>query len=347
MTNKSPENNFNLSILDFAYVYENSTPTETLKNSTEVVKLADKLGYTRYWFTEHHNTEHIVSTSPDLLALHAAGKTNNIRVGTGGIMLPNYSSLKVAENFTLLEALHPGRVDLGIGRASGTDGATALALHRSRDVMFNTKFPEQLDELLGFFSRNFPDEHPYSSIKIAGDSLLTPDIFMLGSSYGGVEFAIQKGLGYVFAAHLSPDLAVPVLRSYREKFEPSTHLQEPRSILSIPVITAEREEEAKYLAGPMELLWARMFTGSNIQSVVSPEEAARHKYSAAEMAALSHNKARFVIGSIQQVSEKLRQLAKDSQADEIMIVDFYGEQQGRIKAYELLADEFLNNKDKL
>src|SRR5699024_10405013 len=144
----SLQNDFTLSILDFAHVYQGSTPTEVLKNSTEVVKLADKLGYTRYWFTEHHNTEHIVSTSPDLLALHAAGNTNNIRVGSGGIMLPNYSSLKVVENFTLLEALHPGRVDLGLGRASGTDGPTALALHRSREVMLTSNFYEQLEELL-------------------------------------------------------------------------------------------------------------------------------------------------------------------------------------------------------
>lgn len=346
MKNVSVQDNLNLSILDFAYVYHGNTPTETLKKSTEVVKLADELGYTRYWFTEHHNTEHIVSTSPDLLALHAAGNTKNIRVGTGGIMLPNYSSLKVAENFTLLEALHPGRVDLGLGRASGTDGPTALALHRSREVMLTSDFSEQLEELLGFFSRDFPNNHPYSSIKIAGDSSLTPDIFMLGSSFGAVKFAIQKGLGYVFAAHLSPELAVPVLRSYREKFVPSKYLKEPKSVLSIPVITAETEEEAKYLAGPMELLWARMGSGSSNLAVVSPEEAANHKYTNREIDAYNNNKPRFIIGSIKQVGQKLRDLAKESLADEIMIVDFYGEQEGRLKAYNLLAEEFLKTNTK-
>ena len=209
--------------------------------------------------------------------------------------------------------------------------------------MMKDNFPDQLDELLAFFSRDFPKGHPYSSIKLAGDSSLTPDIFMLGSSFGAVEFAIKKGLGYVFAAHLSPELAIPVLRSYRGKFEPSKYLKEPKSILSIPVITAETEEEAKYLAGPMELLWARMVTGSSDRSVLSPEEAANHKYTNAEIAACNNNKQRFIIGSIKTVAQKLRDLAKETLVDEIMIVDFYGEQEGRLKAYNLLAEEFLHS----
>ena len=237
-------------------------------------------------------------------------------------------------------------MDLGLGRSSGTDGMTTLALHRTREIMMKDNFPDQLDELLAFFSRDFPKGHPYSSIKLAGDSSLTPDIFMLGSSFGAVEFAIKKGLGYVFAAHLSPELAIPVLRSYREKFEPSKYLKEPKSILSIPVITAETEEEAKYLAGPMELLWARMVTGSSNRTVVSPEEAANHKYTNAEIAAYNNNKKRFIIGSIKTVAQKLRELAKETLVDEIMIVDFYGEQEGRLKAYNLLAEEFLNIKTK-
>lgn len=241
---------------------------------------------------------------------------------------------------------HSGRVDLGLGRASGTDGATALALHRSREVILTNNFPEQLEELLGFFSRDFPNDHPYSSIKLAGDSSLKPEIFLLGSSFGAVEFAINKGLGYVFAAHLSPELAVPVLRSYHEKFEPSKYMKEPKGVLSISVITAETEEEAKYLVGPMELLWARMATGSSKLAIVSPEEAAEHKYTNAELAAYNNNKQRFIIGSIQTVAQKLRKLAKEALVDEIMIVDFYGEQEGRLKAYNLLAEEFLNIKTK-
>lgn len=146
----------------------------------------------------------------------------------------------------------------------------------------------------------------------------------------------------IFAAHLSPELAVPVLRSYHEKFEPSKYLKKPKGILSIPVITAETEEEAKYLAGPMELLWARMGTGSSNLAVVSPEEAANHKYTSAELAAYNHNKQRFIIGSIKTVAQKLRDLAKEALVDEIMIVDFYGEQEGRLKAYDLLAKEFLH-----
>ncbi|MDQ1005344.1 alkanesulfonate monooxygenase SsuD/methylene tetrahydromethanopterin reductase-like flavin-dependent oxidoreductase (luciferase family) [Neobacillus niacini] len=166
---------------------------------------------------------------------------------------------------------------------------------------------------------------------------------MLGSSFGAVEFAMKKGLGYVFAAHLSPELAIPVLRSYREKFEPSKYLKEPKSILSIPVITAETEEEAKYLAGPMELLWARMGTGSSNLAIVSPEAAANHKYTNAERAAYNKNKKRYIIGDIKTVAQKLRELAKEAVVDEIMLVDFFGEQEGRLKAYTLLSEEFLIN----
>jgi luciferase family oxidoreductase group 1 len=330
-----------LSILDFTHIYRGSTPTEALKNSTEVVTQADQQGYTRYWFTEHHNTKHQINTSPDLLIARAGEHSQRMRVGSGGIMLPNYSPLKVAENFTVLEALYPGRVDLGLGRSSGTNGVTALALHRSKEVMATNSFPDQLDELLGFLSRDFPEGHPYSTIKLPGDSSLMPEIFLLGSSAGAVEFAVKKGLGYAFAAHLSPKLAVPVLRSYRANFVPSSHLSKPHSILAIPVITAQTQEEAAFLAGPMELLWAKLVTGSPDHSLVSPEEAAAHDYTPSERSAIAANRPRFVIGDIKTVSRTLRDLAGDALADEIMIVDFHAEQEGRLRAYELLAKEFL------
>jgi len=162
------------------------------------------------------------------------------------------------ENFTLLEALHPGRVDLGIGRASGTEGLTALTLQRSQESVTLNDFSEQLNQLLSFFLRDFPVQHPFKKIIVPGNESIVPDMYMLGSSQGGVQFAIDKGLGFVFAAHLAPRLAIPMLRLYRENFMPSIYMNEPKSILAIGIITAETEEEAKYLAGPLELMWARM-----------------------------------------------------------------------------------------
>lgn len=335
------EQNIRLSVLDFVHVYKHSNPTESLNNTTEVVKLADQLGYTRYWFTEHHNTTSQISTSPDLLSLHAASQSRYIRVGSGGIMLPNHSPLKVVENFTLLEALHPGRIDLGLGRASGTDGLTVTALQVSRD-----DFSVQLNDLLSFFSRSFPEKHPYRRIKPPGDPTLIPELYMLGSSQGGVQFAIERGLGFAFAAHLAPKLAVPILRSYRENFVPSSYLKEPKSILAIAVITAETDQEAQYLSGPLELMWARMATGSADISFPTLEEAAYHVYSHEEERAREYNGERFVIGSIENVAKRLREKAKEAWVDEIMVADFYPEQAARLKALELLAREFgLNRKE--
>jgi luciferase family oxidoreductase group 1 len=340
MSNKQPNDQLKLSILDFVHVYQNSNPTESLKNSTEMVQLADRLGYTRYWFTEHHNTTSQISTSPDLLSVHAASHTKKIRVGSGGIMLPNYSPFKVVENFTLLEALHPGRIDLGIGRASGTDGWTAWALQRSREALSANDFPEQLNHLLSFFSRDFPRTHPFSNITPPGDPSLVPDMYMLGSSEGGLQFAVEKGLGFVFAAHLAPQLAIPILRSYRKDFKPSLYMKEPKSILAIGVIVAETEEEAKYLAGPVELTWARMRTGSSNLSFPTLEEAESHIYTPEEKEARDANKDRFVIGSVNDVAVQLRQIAKAALVDEIMIADFYPSQESRLKGYQLLAKEF-------
>jgi luciferase family oxidoreductase group 1 len=333
-------NNLQLSILDFVHVHSGSNPIQSLKNSTEMVQLADRLGYKRYWFTEHHNTPSQISTSPDLLSLHAATHTQNIRVGSGGIMLPNHSPLNVAENFTLLEALYPGRVDLGIGRTSGTDGLTALALQRSQEAAPANDFPEQLNQLLSFLSRNFPAHHPFKKIIVPGNGSLVPDMYMLGSSQGGVQFAIDKGLGFVFAAHLAPRLAIPMLRLYRENFMPSIYMNEPKSILAIGVITAETEEEAKYLARPLELMWARMATGSSDLSFPTLEEASKYVYTPKEEAARQYNRDRFVIGSAANVAKKLKGLAKEALVDEIMIADFYPSQESRLEGHQLLAKEF-------
>ncbi|WP_164214384.1 LLM class flavin-dependent oxidoreductase [Virgibacillus sp. YIM 98842] len=328
--------NLKLSILDIVTMYNGESARESLQNSAELVQLADRLGYTRYWFAEHHNQKHLMSTSPDIMSAHTAALSKNIRIGTGGTMLPNHSSLKVAENFSFLEALYPGRIDLGIGRAPGTDVLTASALRRNSDESFS----EQLEDLLSFFNRDFSEDHPYRSVIASPDKSLVPDIYMLGSSDGGMKYAAEHGLGFVFAKHISPDLAAPVLRTYRENFKPSSFLSVPKSIMSVIVVAAETDEEAQYLAEPAELQWVRWTTGELHLAPPTLEEANNYVYTKEEEAVREENKDKFVIGSAETVEKRLRELAEEAKADEIMIVDMLTEKSARHRSYELLAEAF-------
>lgn len=328
-----------LSILDLATIYNNETASRTLQHSTDLVRLADRLGYTRYWFAEHHNTKFQISSSPDLLAAHAAAHTKRIRIGSGGIMLPNHSPLKVVENFSLLESLHPGRIDLGIGRAPGTDGMTALALRRSREAVTTYDFPEQFAELLAFFTKGFPEEHPFSKITATAEEAI-PELFMLGSSDGGMQFAAEYGLGFAFAAHINPKLAIPMLRTYNERFKPSQFLAHPKGILALIVICAETEERAQQLALPAQLQWARWGTGNYKLPPPSLEEAISHSFSSAEQAVTQENEGRFVIGTSSSVKEQLEKLATDALVDEIMILNMIPDATARKESFRLLADAF-------
>lgn len=330
--------NIRLSVLDLATIFNGESATETLRHSTELAQLADRLGYTRYWFAEHHNSKYQISTSPDLLSAHAAALTERIRVGSGGIMLPNHSPLKVVENFSILEALHPGRIDLGLGRAPGTDRLTALALRRSREEADDLM--EQLNELLAFFMRDFPEDHPFANITPSPDPSLRPELFMLGSSDGGMRIATQYGLGYAFAAQINPQWAAPVLRSYREHFQPSEFLKEPYSILSIIVVCAETDEEAAYFAEPAQLQWVRWGTGQFRLPPPTLDEAHSHQYTPAEEAIKAESKGRFVIGSAESVREQLQQLARDTLVDEIMAVNMISDREARYRSYTLLAEAF-------
>lgn len=329
-----------LSILDLATIYNNETPQQTLQNSTELVQLADKLGYTRYWFAEHHNTQFQMSTSPDLLSAHAAALTKNIRIGSGGIMIPNHSPLKVVENFSLLEALHPGRIDLGMGRASGTDGLTNAVLRNTNEPLTGEKIMNQLMEILAFFDREFPDDHPYKSITPSADKSLRPELFMLGSSDGGMSIASQLGLGFAFAGQINPSIAVPMLKKYRENFKPSKYLSEPYSMLSIIVICAETDEEAADIAHPAELQWVKWMTGQSTSAPPTLEEARDHVYTREETQVRKENKDKFIIGSPESVKAQLDKLAEESGIDEVMIANMITDKAARHKSYELLAKEF-------
>lgn len=332
--------NLKLSILDLCYFTENdNTPSDVLNNSTEIAQLAEKLGYHRYWFTEHHNTASLMSMFPEIMIAHVAAHTSHIRVGSGGVMLPNHSSLSVAERFSMLEALHPGRIDLGIGRAPGTDGRAAFALRRSWEITTQDTFPEQLDDLLGYFGHNMPEKHPFANVIANPDPSLTPQLYMLGSSTGGVQFALDKGLGFVFAGQINAELAVPVLNLYHEKFRPSEYYSEPEGKLSIIVFTAETEEEAQFLAEPTLLMWTLLASGKRFKTYPTTLDAQTYPYTIQERAIREQQLSKFVIGTPAQVAEQLQEWSRKTKVDEIILVDGYPDLSSRKKGYTLLAKE--------
>ena len=330
---------YRLSVLDLSPVSTGSTSAQALANTVDLAQLADRLGYARYWLAEHHNTRLIASSVPEVMIGHVAGATRRIRVGSGGVMLPNHSPLHVAEAFRVLEALHPGRIDLGLGRAPGTDTVTALALRRSRQAVFADEFPRQLDELLGFLSDDFADEHPFRHVKAMPTDVGTPEIWLLGSSDVSAQLAAKLGLAFAFAHHIQPQPAIAALRMYRDYFRPSKYLSEPRALIGVSAVCAETDERAAELAGPVELSLLKLRQG-RLGQLPSVEEAAAYDYSPEERRLISQNRDRVFIGSPATVRERLTALAERAGVDEIMIMTLMHDHADRRRSYELLAGAF-------
>jgi luciferase family oxidoreductase group 1 len=329
-----------LSVLDISPVPSGSSSSDALRNTLDLAKLADALGYSRYWLAEHHNTALIASTSPEVMIGHVADVTERMRVGSGGIMLPNHSALKVAETFRVLEALHPGRVDLGVGRAPGTDSLTALALRRSREAVYSDDFPEQLAELMAFFGDEFPANHPYQKVRAMPDDVETPEVWLLESSDFSAQLAASAGLRFAFAHHIQPEPAVHALQFYRENFKPSKYLDLPHSMIAVSAICAETDEKARELAAPAELTMLRFRQGGRMGKLASVAEAQAYPYTAEERAAIREIHLRMTVGSPATVKAKLMTLAEQGAADEIMVTTIVHEHQDRRRSYELLAEEF-------
>lgn len=331
--------NVQLSVLDLVSIWQGMTATDALRASTELARHVEQLGYTRYWFAEHHNAPWQASSAPEILIAHVAAATTTLRVGSGGVMLPNHSALKVVENFRTLEALHAGRIDLGIGRAPGTDGMTALALRRSRQALTADDFPQQMEELLAFFTGDFPADHAFRRITATPVVSTMPEIWLLGSSDYGARFAAQHGLGFAFAHHIAPDLAVPVLRAYRADFRPSQFLAEPRSMLATSVFCGETSEEAADVATLLGMIWARLSRGIT-GAPPTLEEARAYRASSAAGATAQPFAARGVIGTVDQVTQDLQALAAEGQVNELMLLTMVPDLAMRRRSYELLAESF-------
>lgn len=328
-----------LSVLDLATVADNSTPAAALANSIELARMAERLGYHRHWVAEHHNMPGIASSAPAVLAATLAARTERIRVGSGGVMLPNHQPLVVAEQFGMLEAMHPGRIDLGIGRAPGTDAVTAAALRRSAEALSDDDFPRQLGELLAFFAGSFPDGHPYREITAVPGEGYEPEIWLLGSSGYSAQVAGMLGWPFSFAHHFSARNTLPALDLYRQSFRPSERLDRPKAMVAVAVICAEDDERARYLAGPARLSMARLRAGRPGR-FPSPEEAAAHDFTPEEEATISDLHGSAVIGGPEKVREGLRGLIEATGADELMVTTMVHDHADRMASYERVAELF-------
>jgi luciferase family oxidoreductase group 1 len=324
-----------LSVLDLAPVASGGSAREALRNSLELARHVERLGYLRYWVAEHHNMPGIASSAPAVLIGHIADATSSIRVGSGGVMLPNHAPLAVAEQFGMLEALHPGRVDLGIGRAPGTDQLTASALRRTVDLSAED-FPQALGELLGFFNGSFPETHPYSRITAVPAQGNAPEFWLLGSSGYSAQVAGYLGWPFAFAHHFSPANTLPALELYRGSFRPSASLQRPYAMVAVAVVCAETDERARWLAGPSALSFLRLRQGKP-GLLPTPEEAAAYAYSEVELEMMHARLKDQIIGSPETVQRGLTEFLERTQADELMLTTVVHDLADRLKSYELVA----------
>ncbi|HXY93044.1 MAG TPA: LLM class flavin-dependent oxidoreductase [Acidimicrobiia bacterium] len=330
---------FPLSVLDLAPVGRGSTPAQALRNSTHLVREAERLGYRRHWVAEHHNMPGIASSSPPVLLAHLAAVTSTIRVGSGGLMLPNHAPLAVAEQFGMLEALHPGRVDLGIGRAPGTDPVTAQALRRAPGPPTADDFPEQLGELLAYFAGAFPEGHPYAQITAVPARGYQPEIWLLGSSTYSAHAAGVLGMPFSFASHFAPAALADALDTYRASFRPTDQLAAPYVMLGVSVLVAESGERARWLAAPGALAFLRLRTGRP-DVYPTPEEAAEYHYTPFEREIVNDRMKSQFIGDPASVRRALEDFVAATGADELIVTTMTHAHDDRVESYRLLAHEF-------
>ena len=327
-----------LSVLDLAPVGEGSSPRQALAASIELARHVERLGYLRYWVAEHHNMPGIASSQPAVLLSAVGAVTSTIRLGSGGVMLPNHSPLVVAEQFGMLEAMHPGRIDLGLGRAPGTDQVTALALRRSRERLGGDDFQSELAELLGYFNGTIPADHPFSRITATPGLGYQPAIWILGSSDYGARLAGQLGLPYSYAHHFASGGTDQACALYRDSFRPSEVLAEPYLMLGVGVICADTDERAQWLAGPGRLAMVRLRTGRPGR-YPTPEEAAAYTFTPQEKEIAKSLGRSAVVGSVETVREGLRALAQRTGAHELMITTMVHGFEDRLESYRLVAEE--------
>jgi luciferase family oxidoreductase group 1 len=327
-----------LSVLDQSPIAEGGTGGQALHNTIDLARLADDLGYTRYWVAEHHGGAMLAGPSPEVLIGPIAAATERIRVGSGGVMLPHYSPLKVAESFSVLAGLYPERIDLGLGRAAGTDPLTTYALQRDRRTAAPDDFPQQLVELLAYLEDTFPEGHSFARLAELPGRPEAPEPWLLGSSAQSAIWAAELGLPYAFADFISPNNEA-IAAEYRRRFQHSERLRDPRVAVAAWVLAADTEEEAQRLAASHRMAF-KMLRRGRLIPVPPPEKAVRFLASEGERTDQPPAGRRAIVGAIDKVRAQVEQLAADYGADEVIVVTITHDHLARRHSYELLADAF-------
>lgn len=329
-----------LGVLDQVYVNEGRTATEGLQQSARLAQATEKLGYYRFWVSEHHSMRALAFSSPEVLIAHLAAATSTIRVGSGGIMLPHYSAYKVAENFRLLEALHPGRIDLGLGRAPGGLPLATRALQQDKYVDVN-KYPQQVLDIIGYFHESMPEGHPFEKLLAAPSISTAPEIWLLGSSGESARIAAALGTSYAFAEFFATPGGEEATAYYNDHFQPNEILKEDsHSMIATLAICAETEEEANRLAMSSDLLFLGIRTGMEMPYLPSVQTAIDYPYTEMDRLHIQQIRQRRVIGTPEQVKEQLLRMGEAFQVGEILINSPIYDEKARIHSYKLIAEAF-------
>ncbi|MFM9968312.1 MAG: LLM class flavin-dependent oxidoreductase [Burkholderiales bacterium] len=325
-------------VLDQSPIVSGHTPAEAIHETIALARLADRLGFHRYWLAEHHALGALADPCPEVLLARIGAETKRIRVGTGGVLLPHYSSLKVAETFRMLEALHPGRIDLGIGRAPGGDMRTARSL-REDGFADAAQFPVQIRDLIGFLEGSLPADHPYAKVRVQPTGKSVPPIWLLGSSDYSGALAAHIGARFAFAHFINPQGGDAVMHAYKKDFQPSTRLPRPEGLACVSVICADSNEEADRLAISMDL--RRIFMATGVEAPIpTVEEARAYPWTDHERAYAAQQRPRLIHGDPETVRDGLLRLAARYDVDELMLLTITGDYPSRRRSYELIAEAF-------
>jgi luciferase family oxidoreductase group 1 len=325
--------------LDQSTAAQGQSQDVAIRETLELARHCDALGYHRYWVSEHHNSDSIVGTAPEVLMAAIAATTQRIRVGSAGVMLPHYSTLKVAEQFRVLEGIAPGRIDLGVGRAPGSDRLTAYALNPYANAA--DEFPQQVQDLQAWVSgAPLPEGHPFRAIKAHPMGPTSPELWILGSSDYGAKLAAHFGLPYAFAYFFSDGRGVEeALDLYRRNYRPSPRYPRPQATICVWALAADTEAEARRLLMTREF-WRIGFEQGIRKPLISPEEAGAYPYTTAERATIESLRRKAFVGTAEQVATRLTELARHLDLEELVIVTWTHDPAPRHRSYELLAEAF-------
>lgn len=328
-----------LSVLDQSVISKGDSPSTTLQKTVKLAQLSEDLGYSRFWVAEHHNTNGMAGSSPEILMSHLASMTRKIRVGSGGVLLPQYSPYKLAENFKVLEALFPNRIDLGIGRSPGGSANTRLALTDGLRKSLN-EFPRQVKDLQGFLQNQLPEGHPFHDVKAFPMTATLPEVWLLGITHRGARLAAENGTAFTYGHFITPVNGQQAMNYYYNHFQPTPFLGEPKANVCVFVVCAATQERAEDLASSQDMWLLAVEKGIDTR-IPSIMEAKNMPLTYDERIKIKENRKRMIIGTPQKVKSELLRLSENYQTEEFMIISNIHDFQDKIESYTLLAETFL------